>query len=137
MTRFWAITVLALTTSIALGQNDSVKIKEADKEKVKEKEKAKDKKQKEKDFEFSGKFTDNDPKDAQRMGPAQTHLIKMKAGNTYTIDMVSTELDSYLRLLDMKGMQLDEDDDSGGNLNSRIIFNCSKDGEYKIVCTTF
>ena len=61
----------------------------------------------------------------------------MKAGNVYTIDMVSTELDSYLRLLDPKGNQLEEDDDSGGNLNARIIFNCTKDGDYKVVTTSF
>lgn len=158
MARFWAITVLALTASIGLAQDDGAKIKlriqiqekevpkekakEQDKEKVKEKEKEKEKgkekdKVKDKNFEFKGKFTDDDPKHPQRQGPSQTHAIKMKAGQSYTIDMVSTELDSYLYLLDSKGNQLDEDDDSGGNLNSRIVFNCGKDGEYKIVCTTF
>jgi hypothetical protein len=94
-------------------------------------------KPKEKDLEIKGKFNDTDPRDDQRGGPAQTHVVKMKAGKVYTIDMVSTELDSYLRLLDSAGKQLDEDDDSGGNLNARIIFNCSKDGDYKVVCTTF
>jgi hypothetical protein len=89
------------------------------------------------DFKVTGKFTKDDPKDQQRGGPSQTHVVKMKAGQVYTIDMVSNELDSYLRLLDNKGTQLDEDDDSGGNLNARIIFKCSKDGDYKVVCTTF
>jgi hypothetical protein len=169
MARFWAplwtLPVLALTASIGLAQDDSIKLeleakrrqieaqelklkielqKKQQEEKEKEKEKAKEKvkviqidKGKEKDFEFRGKFNDTDPKDAERMGPSQTHTIKMKAGKAYTIDMVSSELDSYLRLIDSKGNQLDEDDDSGGNLNSRIIFNCNKDGEYKVVCTTF
>src|SRR5206468_1983293 len=36
-----------------------------------------------------------------------------------------------------KGKQLDEDDDSGGDLNSRIVFNCTVDGNYQIVTTTF
>lgn len=132
MTRIWAITILALTASFTLAQDDGVKIK--DKEKVAAKDKIK---LKDKDFRVEGKFTDNDPKDKERMGPAQTHTVKMKAGQTYTIDMVSSDVDSYLRLLDPKGKQLDEDDDSGGMLNSRIIFNCGKDGDYKIVCTTF
>jgi alkyl hydroperoxide reductase subunit AhpC len=117
------------------------KLKEAEdkaKSEAKVKEKAKDKiKVYDKDFEYSGKFADTDPLDDQRQGPAQTHIVRLKAGQVYTIDMISNELDSYLRLLDPKGTQLDEDDDSGGNLNSRIIFNCSKDGDYKIVCTTF
>jgi cytochrome oxidase Cu insertion factor (SCO1/SenC/PrrC family) len=61
----------------------------------------------------------------------------MKAGKVYTIDMVSKDFDSYLRLFDPKGNQLEEDDDSGGDLNSRIVFNCTQDGEYKIACTSF
>lgn len=88
-------------------------------------------------FQTNGKFTKDDPKDPQRGGPMQVHTVKMVSGRVYTIDMVSKDFDSYLRLQDPKGNQLDEDDDSGGNLNSRIIFNCTKDGEYKIVTTTF
>ena len=90
-----------------------------------------------KDFKVQGMLTKDDPKDQQRGGPSQTHVVPLKAGKVYTIDMVSTEVDSYLRLLDPKGTQIAEDDDSGGNQNSRIIFNCTMDGEYKLVCTTF
>src|ERR1051325_2266123 len=91
----------------------------------------------EKDFVVSGKLSKDDPKDQQRGGPSQVHKLKLKAGKAYTIDMVGQGIDSYLRLLDPKGNQLDEDDDSGGNLNAKILFNCTKDGEYAIVCTTF
>jgi hypothetical protein len=90
-----------------------------------------------KDFRVQAKFSKDDPKDKQREGPSQVHVVSMKAGKVYTIDMVSKDVDSYLRLLDSKGNQLDEDDDSGGNQNARIIFNCAKDGDYKVVCTTF
>ena len=89
-----------------------------------------------KDFVVKGVLTKNDPKDA-RGGPMQVHNVAMKSGNVYTIDLVSTEMDAYLRLLDAKGKQLDEDDDSGNNQNSRIIFNCTKDGDYKLVATSF
>jgi hypothetical protein len=91
----------------------------------------------EKDYQAKGKFTKDDPKDQQRGGPSQVHTVKMKAGKAYTIDMMSSEFDSYLRLLDPKGKQLAEDDDGGDGLNARIIFNCTMDGDYKIVCTTF
>src|SRR5262249_55045243 len=47
------------------------------------------------------------------------------------------QFDSYLRLEDAAGNQLDEDDDSGGNLDARVVFNCGKDGDYKVVCTCF
>jgi uncharacterized protein (TIGR03067 family) len=98
---------------------------------------ASEKKKAFKDIMISGELNENDLKDAQRNGPSKTHEVKLIAGKVYTIDMVSTAFDSYLRILDEKGNQLDEDDDSGGDLNARILFNCTKDGVYKIVCTTF
>jgi peroxiredoxin len=82
-----------------------------------------------------GKLSPSDPKDKKTNSASQTHNINMKAGYLYTIDMVSNEFDSFLRLEDSKGKQLDEDDDSGGNLNARMIFNCSIDGDYKVICT--
>jgi len=88
-------------------------------------------------FKFEGKLSTDDPKDTQRETPCKVHLVKFKEGRVYTIDMVSTQFDSYLRLEDSKGNQLDEDDDSGGGFNARIIFNCNKAGEYKVICTTF
>jgi peroxiredoxin len=86
---------------------------------------------------FDGKITANDPKDAQRQTPSKVHRVTLKEGKVYTIDMVSTQFDSYLRLEDARGNQLDEDDDGGGNLNARIIFNCNKPGVYNVICTTF
>jgi thiol-disulfide isomerase/thioredoxin len=117
MTRSFAIALLAFTAIVAGWSHAGV--------------------EKGKDFIVKGKLTKDDNKDAQRGGPAQLHKIGLKKGTVYTIDMVSTEMDSYLRLLDPKGKQLDEDDDSGGNLNSRIVFNCNADGEYQLVTTTF
>jgi len=93
--------------------------------------------EKAKDFEVKGTFTKDDPKDQQRKGASQVHAVTLKAGKVYTILMVSAEFDSFLRLLDPKGNQLDEDDDSGGGLNAQIVFNCTKDGDYKVVATTF
>jgi hypothetical protein len=119
MARYWAIAALTFLAATSLTQGGAEKEKEKDKE-----------------FKFQGKLTKDDPKDAQRGGPSQVHAVRMKAGKVYTIDMVSTELDSYLRLQDSKGTELAEDDDSGGGLNARIIFNCTADGEYRVVCTT-
>lgn len=90
-----------------------------------------------KDIRIEGRLTDKDPRDKMRNGPAQTHTVKMKAGTFYTIDMISKDFDAYLRLLDPKGNQIAEDDDSGGDLNSRIEFNCTADGDYRIVTTAF
>jgi peroxiredoxin len=83
------------------------------------------------------KLEADDPKDKDRNAPRKIHTIQLKAGNVYTIDMVSKEFDTYLRLEDKAGVQLAEDDDSGGEQNARIDFSCTKDGEYKIICTAF
>jgi peroxiredoxin len=91
----------------------------------------------EKDIVIQDKLTKDDAKDTKRNFACKVHVVKLKAGNTYTIDMVSREFDSYLRLEDAKGAELAEDDDSGGDLNARIIFNCTKDGDYKVICTCF
>lgn len=83
-------------------------------------------------------LTNTDPKDTARQGSyAKVFLVKLVKGKTYTIDMESTELDSYLRLEDSNGGQLAEDDDSGGGLNARILFTSAVDDTYRIVATTF
>jgi hypothetical protein len=67
------------------------------------------------------------------------HLLRMVAGKTYQIDMVTRTpgFDPYLRLEDAAGKQLAEDDDGGGFPNARIIFNCPETGNYRIICTSF
>lgn len=122
MSRFWAfafVAVLPFAASFAEagGQKDVGKAEQI--------------------LRVEDKLTADDTRDPQRNAACKIHTIKMKAGSVYTIDMVSTELDSYLRLEDKAGVQLAEDDDSGGNLNARIDFACTKDGDYKIICTSF
>lgn len=94
-------------------------------------------KDKDRDFKVEDKLTKDDPRDPVRNAAQKVHKIQMKAGKVYTIDMVSKEFDCFLRLEDPMGKELDQDDDSGGDLNARIIFNCSKDGEYRVICTAF
>lgn len=55
------------------------------------------------------------------------------AGQTITIDVRSDEFDTYMQLLDGNGNKLGEDDDSGGNLNSRLTFTLPAAGMYQIV----
>jgi len=55
------------------------------------------------------------------------------AGQTITIDVRSDEFDTYMQLLDANGNKLGEDDDSGGNLNSRLTFTLPATGMYQIV----
>jgi peroxiredoxin len=91
----------------------------------------------EKEFRVNGQLTRDDEKDPRRNGARKIHMVKMKGGVLYQIDMVSNQFDSYLFLETKRGQELAQDDDSGGNLNARIMFNCPKDDEYKVVCTCF
>src|SRR5438105_2950700 len=107
MVRYWAVALLALVPAAAGVTRAGGKA--------------------EKDFKTAGKLTKDDPKDKKRDAVCQIHTVRMKKGGVYTIDMVSTQFDSYLRLEDAKGRELAEDDDSGGNLNAQIVFTCPKD----------
>lgn len=63
--------------------------------------------------------------------------VKMKAGQKHQIDLTSTQFDAFLRVENAAGQQLAADDDSGGMLNSRLIFSPQADGIYRIVVTHF
>ncbi|MEI7684693.1 MAG: PPC domain-containing protein [Planctomycetota bacterium] len=81
---------------------------------------------------ITGQLLDADAVDPARGKPAKVHAVKMRKGQSYTIDLVSTDFDAYLRLEDSANKQLAEDDDGGGNLNSRIQFTADKDDTYLI-----
>jgi len=86
---------------------------------------------------IEGQITPDDPIDPGHQHPAKVHEVPLKKGKVYVIDLVSTDFDSFLRLEDSKGKQLAQDDDGGGNLNSRITITAPEDDKYKIVATTF
>ena len=90
-----------------------------------------------KDFEVQGVLTSIDPLDRVRVGSFHVvHTYPMKSGQRYQIDLRS-QWDNFLRLENAKGEQLAQDDDSGGNLNARIIFQAPADGYYRIIVTSY
>jgi hypothetical protein len=67
----------------------------------------------------------------------KAYPIKLKARQFYIIDLVKTDdLDPYLFLEGPDMKILAQDDDSGGNLNARILFQPRRDGEYRIIATS-
>jgi hypothetical protein len=85
---------------------------------------------------ITGKLSPDDPKDkVMAKSPHQVHTMKMKAGKTYQIDLVSRAFDSFLRLEDSAGKELAKDDDGGGFPNARIVFKAPKDDTYRIIVT--
>ncbi len=86
----------------------------------------------------TGTLSDADPLDRLRTESYhKVHTVKLQAGMEYTIDLKSHEFDSFLRLEDAKGRNLKQDDDSGGDLNARIVFRAPSDGDYRIIVTSF
>lgn len=80
----------------------------------------------------------DDPLDsARKKSHCRLYDVKMTKGNTYVIDMISKQFDSYLRLEDSAGKQVAQDDDSGGGNNARIRFKTPSDGVYRVVATSF
>lgn len=79
-----------------------------------------------------------DPKLAVKPG-GKGHVVPvpLEKGKKYVILLNSTDFDSYLRLIDPMGMVVAEDDDSGGNLNSRIEYTPVATGQFKVVVTSF
>ena len=89
-------------------------------------------------LKVDGQLTNDDPKDRIRKGSVhKVHTVKMLAGKSYTIDLVSRDFDAYLRLEDSAGTNLAEDDDSGGFPDARIVFQAPKDDTYRIIATTY
>jgi len=89
------------------------------------------------DLKVEGELTADDPKDKKlKNSPVKSYDFKMKANTVYVIDLKSKAFDAFLRLENPDGKQVAEDDDSGGGLDSRIVYKAPKDGTYKIHATS-
>jgi hypothetical protein len=67
---------------------------------------------------------------------ADLYQLNLTADAAIDLRLNSSEFDAYLVLLDSKGAVIDEDDDGGGNTNSRITRNLAA-GVYYIVAEPF
>src|SRR5438046_2856064 len=85
-----------------------------------------------------GELTKDDKDDKVRTGcKSKIYKLKMAKDSTWEINLKSNDFDAYLRLEDSSGKQLAEDDDSGGNLDAKIVFKAPKDDTYQIIVTTY
>jgi hypothetical protein len=82
-----------------------------------------------------GRLMPNDPvKDFMHH---KSFTIRLEKGKTYVIDMVSNEMDSFLRLYHPKGFMVASDDDGGDFQNARIRFRADESGNYEISASVF
>jgi CHAT domain-containing protein/Tfp pilus assembly protein PilF len=88
-------------------------------------------------LKVNGELTRDDPVDpVLRKGFHKVYPVKLAAGMYYQIDLISKDFDAYLRLEGAKGNQLAEDDDSGGELNARIVHKAEHSDSYRVIATT-
>lgn len=87
----------------------------------------------------SGSLTDSDCSSPRRIGSkADLFTFNATAGQRVTVTMNSTAFDTYVYLLGPGNVLLTQDDDSGGNRNSRINdFTLPSAGTYTIEATSY
>jgi serine protease Do len=85
----------------------------------------------------NGRLTDADAVALFRGGAyCKVYTYQMTAGRTYTIELESQHFDAYLRLEDPQKALLVDDDDSGGDLNARVVYVAEKTGMHRIIVTS-
>jgi hypothetical protein len=67
-----------------------------------------------------------------RFRRCRIYEVKLEAGKSYQIDLMSTIFDSFLDIHNEQGQSLAADDDSGGGLNSRIRFQPPQTATYQL-----
>lgn len=84
-------------------------------------------------------LTAQDKLDTLRGTHCKDYKLRCEHGKVYVIDMESKtkDFDPYLRLKDDQGKQWAADDDGGEGWNARIVFACTKPGNYTVVATTY
>lgn len=89
-------------------------------------------------MKVSGKLTNDDPADKVKTdSKCNIHKLKLESGKTYRIELKSKDFDSFLRLEDADGTQVAFDDDGGGFPHARLVYAAKKNGEYRIIVTSF
>jgi hypothetical protein len=85
-------------------------------------------------FRQNNQLTQFDPVTPENLRH-KLYAVRMEANRTYEIDMISNDFDAYLNVVDDTARIVAADDDSGGNLNARIIFTPVRGGLFHIEAT--
>jgi serine protease Do len=85
---------------------------------------------------MSGRLSPTDPKLSDG-SVYQAWTYVGTAGETVTVDVVSTDFDAYAIIQDGNGVKLAADDDSGGGTNARITYTLPYSGAYRIIANTY
>jgi thiol-disulfide isomerase/thioredoxin len=83
--------------------------------------------------------TKDDEKDTKlKSFHRKVYTVKLMQGKAYRINLDSKDFDTFLRLENSTGKEVAFNDDvKQGNLNSQIVYETPKTGEYRIIVTSF
>ncbi len=90
------------------------------------------------------KLDGNDPTYENSKKATKVFPLAVKSGETYVVEMIAKNqnafavagFDPYLVLKDENGKMVMSDDDSAGNLNSRMVYRANEDGQFQVYATT-
>ena len=86
------------------------------------------------------KLTDKEPLDANNR-PFKVHTVQLEGGRPCVISLESPKgpgyFDTFLRVEDNNGKMLAENDDSGVDMNSMVVFTPQETGTFRIVAKSF
>lgn len=85
---------------------------------------------------IGGRLTLSDPRLADNsVYHAYTYVAR--AGETITVDVMSSDFDAYTLIQDVAGTRLESDDDSGEGLNAMLTYTFPYAGTFRIIVNTF
>jgi predicted Zn finger-like uncharacterized protein len=84
-----------------------------------------------------GVLSDDDPPNPFSGRPHKAYQVQLEAGKNYQFDLVSTDFDTFLFLLDAKNKKITEDENGGGPRNARIIYQAVASDAFRIHVTHF
>lgn len=85
--------------------------------------------------EITGTLSQGEPKFHDK--PYHVYVLEGAEGDSITIELRSDAFDTYLILQDAFGRSIEENDDSDGELHSRISVRLPSRGRYRVVATAF
>ncbi|MEX0691325.1 MAG: PPC domain-containing protein [Gemmatimonadales bacterium] len=88
------------------------------------------------EVEAQGTLTGSEPAHPDRGTPVQLWTIDAQAGQTLTVDMMSTAFDAYL-FVSGPGLEVLSNDDGGGCRNARVAVTFPERGTYRVLATAF
>jgi len=78
-----------------------------------------------------------DEADAIFLGsPAEAWRVPARAGERFSVDLISEDFDAYLELEGPEAVDILDDDDGAGRCDARITLTFAESGEYVLVATT-